>query len=490
MGISLRLVLTILIFASVAKPGCALAFDRVYWGSGGVLSERLSDAETKELDRQRVETLYWRVGDLVWRGGSWRWNDLPTRPPVIQQKVVPFVHITCPEGESGPAFADLEALVTKVRPVYGKGPTSPAEAIGIEYECPSSALPLYAALLARLRTEVPCVVASVAPEWIANPAFAAVQKSVSELAVLFFAMKSNPMLLKPGTYPEPLLDLAKFKEATEAWKSCEIPWHAVIPTFATLTIYTEQGAWHDAIHDWQWNDFLLSGAFVPVAPIANGRAEFRASRTVHLISHGVHRNELISVLLPARDEIGLALKQAETAGAAGAIFFMPSTTREETGWSLPQLADLKETMPKLEVWVEGSHLVLENASRCDLPPRCQNASDRGYALELSGQAPVWSEVREGEFATVEGIGDVSFNAARKARELVASKGNYWKSAQTDITFAVPMATANRLRLTFSTLRAGQRLHTGQVLFVPNVSWSAVRYRISPIEQEWRALKVR
>ena len=146
---------------------------------------------------------------------------------------------------------------------------------------------------------------------------------------------------------------------------------------------------------------------------------------------------------------------------------------------------MTETCTDPVLRVEGNRLVLVNDSRADLPPRSRSEEDRGYILELKAGANVWADAEAGDFFALDCFWDVSAREDQQIRKADANKGNLWRPIDHVASMSVPAEKANRLRFSFGALRAGQSLRSGLVRLNPNSQRSSIRYRILPIQSEWK-----
>jgi len=88
---------------------------------------------------------------------------------------------------------------------------------------------------------------------------------------------------------------------------------------------------------------------------------------------------------------------------------------------------------------------------------------RGYQLEIVADAPLFRETEPGDFPSVHG----------------------YETGASAKTVATPFA--QRIAFGFSELRAGQSLQTGLIQLAPGASFRQTRYRIQPLEKEWKLI---
>ena len=266
-----------------------------------------------------------------------------------------------------------------------------------------------------------------------------------------------------------------------------MPWKTVFPTGATVTVYGNAAVPRAILHDWSWSDILFNAALSPVEPMAGGIAKFRAQRATQVAEQGLSGNEAVIAVIPDRAALAQSLGMASEAGASGAIFLLPSTGRDESGWSLRQLGHLEESDVRLTFRMEEASLVLCNGSRVDLPPRCEAANDRGYTLEVIADNKDWADAAKGDFFDLNGYKDEEKKDGKKVLLSQANKGSLSHPIVTPSHTAVTVPMANRLQLHFGFLRAGESLHTGFIRLTPGVELSTLQYRVLPIQKEWKPL---
>jgi len=442
------------LFVLLAGPvSPASGFDRVYWSSRNIFSEMLTDAEKQELNEQHVQKLYWTVDDLVWRAGAWHWENYPARPPMLNQKVIPTVRIVISDtNAAAQAFANPEAAASRLRSVCSGRGSDVGGALAINFACPQAMLSSYAAFLAELHKTVPEITAIVPAGLVFNPGFSSLCASVSEFGAMFFGSAPTPQLT-PGM-PAPLpVDLARNAETMRAWGSAGVRWRAILPSFAMLNIYYGDGSWRRTSHDWQWNEVILTDSLDPIQALENGHGGLLATRAVQFTNQSILAAEFVSVQFPDRPAIAQSLHDAEAAGALGAVFLLPSSLKDESGWSLRQLGHPDCTKPELTLLCEENRLILSNTSAADLPPAWRLPKVRGYILELLADGNAWEAAQPGDYYNVTGFEDVTAAAAREMQEADESKGNFWRPIVPHAV-VVPIRHANRLQFPFTVLHAG------------------------------------
>jgi len=473
--------------AALLAPGESVAFDRAYWNGGSGHSARLTDGEQRELDAQHIGVIYWQVGELIFRAGAWRREDEPARLPAVHQRVIPVLRLTVKREDAQDLFKNPEALVTKVRTVFGRTVDAAGGSLVIDFEGPDAVFPAYAAFLAQLHDAIPKLAATVPARWITQPSFDLLQQSVVELEVFGTDRNPIPSSLNADASPASPLDSAQLGKAFAAWSRSKVTWRAVFTSGATATVYGLDGAPRKILRDWSWSDMLLAPALTPLTPMANGIVKLRAQRATQIMEEGIQGDEVLTIAIPGRAVLAQCLGQAEGAGAAGAIFPLPTPGRDESGWSLRQLGHLEESGMRLTLRMEEARLVLGNQAGADLAPRCETADDRGYTLELLAGAKDWADVAQGDFYDLIGYKDEGRKDERRGLQEQANKGNLWRPITMQPHTLVPVPMANRLQLHFGFLRAGESLRTGFVRLTPGVELTTLWYRVLPIQTEWKPL---
>lgn len=473
-----------LLLAGAVQP--AAGFDRIYWCSKGSFLASLTDAEKQEFQAQHVQKVYWKVDDLVWRAGAWHWENFPTRQPQLAQETVPMVRIVVSDtnSEVGP-FTNPEAAVARLRTVCGRHDAAPGS-LALTFECPDEMVATYAGFLAALHKEVPDISVIVRAGVIASPAFPSLRASVSEFGALFYETEPAQHLM-PSMPAPVLLDTARNAQLMQAWGAAGVRWRAVLPSFATLNIYGADNSWRRASHGWLWDELIFNPNLEAVWPLEKGAGGFVVTRTVQLNSQGMVAGEFGCIQFPERALLVQSLRDAQAAGACGAVFLIPESGKDESIWSLQQLGHLDCTAPVLTLRHDENRLILSNSTGADLPPQWRLPKKQGYILELVAGSQIWESALVGDYYSIAGYEDISAEEARETQAIDKLKGNYWRPI-TPRALVVPVRGANRLRFTFASLHAGESLRTGRMVLSTGVPWNAIRYRILPLQPEWKTLQ--
>lgn len=414
----------------------------------------VTQEEVTALRSAQVETLYWHVGELAVRDGTWNWAQPPLPLPVVRGfRVVPVVRLDpagrAPLAQAAPLllaqhFAELE----------------------IDYDCPDRRLAEYAQLLHQVREKIPRLTITALVGWIGQPAFREVAAAVTEVAPMFYDLEPDPVREKIPQ-PLPLLDPEKVTAQLQHWSRCPVPWRAGLPNFARVTIYDTSGKSRGHLRSWHWDDLCFDRSLAVSAPTSLGTTLLRVVADHQFAATALRKEEWLAARWPERAALVRAVAEAEKQGARGVTFFRLPDETAAGGWSLPTLANLgRAETPQLVLrQTTGQNLCLTNSSTIDLEPRLEEA-ERGYALELDAPAPLWRE---------------------------ASAGDFWRllahadpDAAQPVAVAVPLA--RRLTFWFSQLRAGESLRTGLLQLAPAASIASLRYRILPGDNAWRKIE--
>jgi hypothetical protein len=90
-------------------------------------------------------------------------------------------------------------------------------------------------------------------------------------------------------------------------------------------------------------------------------------------------------------------------GAEGIIYFRLADLEDPSGYSVRDLGQQNIHAPLFSAKKDAAgRIVVTNESSRDFMPTARGAGkeDRGYALELEAQSPLWREVIPGDFAQV------------------------------------------------------------------------------------------
>ena len=457
-----RIFRCLILFCLAAIPSVGRAWDTGFWTWHR--SDPLGDTERQELAAYGAHTLYWHVGEMENRDGEWRWKVPPVtpQPSTRDLHVVPVIRLSSFVQDPYNSAA-VDALARKIHAV------APDE-VQLDTDCPDRLLAQFAAGLKQIHAQIPHLSVTALEGWCHHPEWQELQAGANEIVPMFYDVQIDPPVLGDAG-PLPLVDAAKVQRELAEWSACKIKWHAGLPLFSRLTVYDQAtGLSRGHIRDWSWDDLCFNKSLETVAATKLGVTLLRASESTTVGNIPIKKGNLIGVRWSDREALAKAIDAAKNSGAAGAIFFRLPDSTDPSGWSLKQLAHL-DAAPHLALRKQGSssQLVLVNDSPSDLEPRLSgaNAHDRGYAMELEADAPIFREAVEGDFWRVSGHAGIGPDF-----------------------HTVPIPLATRLTFWFSHLRAGQSLGTGLIQLAPGVDFSNIRYRTvnTPGDSKWQNIQ--
>ncbi|CAN5671019.1 hypothetical protein BH09VER1_BH09VER1_01780 [soil metagenome] len=420
----------------------ALGLDRSFWVWNR--TEPLSSSEKASLQALGVETLYWELGELANTTGHWSWKRPPmaSLPAAAPFQVIPVIRL---ESSVKAPFENPVALAAMIQSVVSEG----AE-LQIDYDAPDRLLVDYADFLRLLKERYPRISASALAGWVDHPAFPRLQSSVAELFPMFYDLQTDT-----GLHPLPMLEPESTMTRIRIWeKACRIPWHVGLPTFARLSIYEPSGALRGHIPQWSWDDVCFNRQLRLVRVSAQGVTILQAVAATSIGRYSVAEGQLVVARWPDR----AALAAVEKDLSHSIIYFRLPEDSAAGGWTMDQLSQLgSDRPPRLFLQRDSSGgLQLVNDSPVDLAPRLagQDEWDRGYALEIDGQAPIFRDIEPGDFWRL---------AAHRDPE--------------SHPVASPVALATRLTFWFSNLPARHHLAIRIFQLAPHADLSQLRYRV-------------
>jgi hypothetical protein len=424
---------------TVSFAAVALGFDTEYWA--WQRNEPPSAPEMQELDAQGVHAIHWQIGELVESGPAWRWSarfDLPANTAGL--RFVPVVRLVSRERMPFTAQAN-ESLFSAL-----SSATKGGEELQLDYDAPDRLLRDYAATLKQLHKLVPRVTITALPHWAHSSLAREFGGAADELLVMLYDFEPD----SKGGAPLPLIVPEKIDRYLAEWNELQIPWRVGLPVFARMTVFDADGKSRGHVRTWNWDDVCFTSALEVTAPTNLGVTTFRAKRDTRVDNAAVRAGQLVTARLPDRAALSQAASAARGTNARGLVFFRFPDSTDLSGWSLRQVGHL-EAAPQLSAKVnsETSQIELVNNSDGDLAFSA-TASERGYALQIEGPAPVFRDAGEGEFWRV--TGDAEGRPA-------------------------PIQLATRLTFRFSHLRARQTLRTGPIRLAPAANFSQARWRI-------------
>ncbi len=420
----------------------------------------LDEQELTELAKQKVDTIYWQVGELENVGETWRWKARFNFQSlnVAHIRLVPVVRLVSRERQPF-SDASVTALLASLSAVGAKH-----DELQLDYDAPDRLLADYARTLNRIHGLVPRLTIAALPHWSRADYLKLLEPNVDELLPMLYDFESEPILKDQS--PLPLISPEKISKLIENWRACRKPWRAGLPVFARLSVYDENQNLRGQIRNWNWDELCFNRSFEMANRVQFGASILRATRSTSIANTPIHPGDEVIVREVDRGALRDAISASLRAGARGIVFFRLPDSTASSGWSLHQLGHL-ETGPRLILRkpADSETLELSNVGDGDLKPHfAMNAANAGgYALELETATPIFREAQRGDFASVDAFADE-------------------KPAQ------VPFAT--RLRFQFAQLRAKENLRTGLIQLAPGADFRQTRYRILNTEgaPSWRSLE--
>ncbi len=338
----------------------------------------------------------------------------------------------------------------------------------MDCDCPDRLLESYARFLGELRKRVPHLSATALAGWSGHAAFSSLQRSVEELAVMFYDLKPDAPRISPDCPPAPLLDSRELAAELKAWSTSKVPWWAGLPNFSRVSVYSADGRPRGQIRNWSWDEIVFQPRLKIVSSPAAGVVLMKATEDLVLAETPIESGSFVALRQVDAENLRVALEAVRHSPAKGSIFFRLPDSTDPSGWSVSQLKEWMKgdaSSANLKLRREGNFLVLKNGSTHDLPPRLTGNDDRGYALELDAPSRIWREALSGDFWKV---------AAHADPEKVP------------IPVAIPLST--RLTFWFGSLRAGGTLRSGLILLAPDADHREIRYRILPGDTTWKFIE--
>jgi len=440
-----------------ARTIFAADVDLRYWA--WQRDEPLTEQELAELTAQKVEAIYWQVGELQNSGETWRWKARFRFPSSSNGRIhfVPAVRIVSRERQPF-SEASVAALVQALSSAITKH-----EELQLDYDAPDRLLGDYAAALEKIRALFPHLTITALPHWSRSDCLKVLEPHVEELLPMLYDFEAEPVLKNQS--PMPLIAAEKISKLIADWKACHKPWRAGLPVFARLSVYDANQKLRGQIRNWTWDELCFNRNVAVESGGQFGATILRAASSTSISNTPIQQNEKVIVRLTDRAALRDAVRAAETAGAQSVVFFRLPDSSASSGWSLPQLGHLEEGPRLILRATSNNTLELVNEGNGDLPPHfaSEKSDGGGYELELEAGSRIFREAQPGDFASVSGY------AAQKSAGL-------------------PFATTVRFK--FSELRARARLETGLIQLAPGADFGQSRYRILNIEggPSWKSLE--
>jgi len=409
--------------------------------------EPLDDRELAELAAQKVDTIYWHVGELENIGTTWRWKARFRFPTSGADRIrfVPVVRLVSRERQpfSGESMTALLESLSSMAAKHSE--------LQLDCDTPDRLLEDYAAALKRIHGLVPRLTIAALPHWGRTDYLKVLEPSVDELLPMLYDFEAEPILKNPS--PLPLIAPAKISKLIESWRACRKPWLAGLPVFARLSVYDANQKLRGQIRNWNWDELCFQRNFQVANAGEFGTTILRANKTVSIANTAINSGEELIVREVDRRALQNAIGAASRAGAQGLVFFRLPDSTASSGWSLRQLGHL-QAGPQLLLQKppDSETLELSNTGDGDLAPRFPTGDkdEGGYTLEIDAPSPIFREAERGDFA-----GLAAFAGEKPA--------------------SVPFAT--RLTFRFAQFRAKDNLRTGLIQLAPGADFRQTRYRI-------------
>jgi len=420
----------------------------------------LTPAEAQQLNAGQCDTLYWHVGNAAVRDGAWAGQGswlAPTDNPAVQGvRCVPVLRGMMAGVKILPA--DHTGLLRLIQRAMERWHS---DEVQLDFDCPDRLLPAYATQLAVCREAIRPARLSITAlaGWAALPVFDALQRSVDELAPMFYDLEPDkPVEVAQGKLL-PLLDEQGIARHVANWSRCATPWRAGLPCFARLSIFDADGRSHGHIREWTWDEPTFHSALQSLPVAGAGLAWLEVTQDTVLHGAPLLKGQRLAVKQVDVAEASRCLAKAHAAGAHSVCWFRLPTVSASSGWSLAQTMSLSASPPALKLMIGKEQLWLENTSASDLRPLFPNApsQQRGWQIELEHVEgkPVFRDVTAGDFAH---LGAHCEPDAATPRE-------------------VSVAEATRLTLWLGDLKAGAVRRAGVFQLAPNVAPESLRWRL-------------
>jgi hypothetical protein len=420
----------------------------------------LDQQELTELAEQKIDTIYWQVGELENIGETWRWKARFNFPSSDTTRIhfVPVARLVSREHQPF-SDASMTALLASLSAVSAKH-----DELQLDYDAPDRLLTDYASALNRIHGLVSHLTIAALPHWSRADFLKLLVPTVDELLPMLYDFQAEPILKDQS--PLPLISPGKISKLIEGWRACRKPWRAGLPVFARLSLYDANQKLRGQIRNWNWDELCFNRSFELANGAQFGASILRATRSTSVANTPIHPGDEVIVREVDRAALRDTITVAARAGAQSIVFFRLADSSASSGWSPHQIGHL-EAGPRLVLRKPDASETLEllNTGDGDLGPRfaSSEADAGGYVLEIETATPIFREAQPGDFAS-----------------LGAYAGE--KPA------AVPFAT--HLRFRFAQLRAKENLRTGLIQLAPGDDFRQTHYRILNIEgaPSWRSLE--
>jgi len=221
----IRLVSVVTIVTTIHS---ASAVDLRYWV--WQRANPLEDDETAELANQKVDTIYWQVGELENTGESWRWKAGFDFPASNNKQIhfIPAVRLVSRERQP---FSDASVadLIARLKPVAGN-----SDELQLDYDAPDRLLSDYSNALKQIHQISRKLTITALPHWSRPNQLAILRPNVDEFFPMLYDYEAEPVLENDS--PLPLIDRKKTAKLIDDWHSCGKTWRAGLPVFARLSV--------------------------------------------------------------------------------------------------------------------------------------------------------------------------------------------------------------------------------------------------------------
>src|SRR6266478_7183395 len=188
------LILTIAVIAS-AIPLASFAYDVRYWV--WQRDDSLDEQELTELGAQKIDTIYWQVGELENIGATWRWKARFnfSSSDAAHIHFVPVVRLVSREHQpfSDASVTALLASLSAVTAKHGE--------LQLDYDAPDRLLADYANTLNRIHAVVPRLTIAALPHWSRADFLKLLEPNVDELLPMLYDFEPEPILKDQSPLP-------------------------------------------------------------------------------------------------------------------------------------------------------------------------------------------------------------------------------------------------------------------------------------------------
>ena len=225
----------------------------------------------------------------------------------------------------------------------------------IDFDCPASLLPQYAARLKKLRKDLELDHLSVTAlaSWIDAPGFDALEKVADELVPMFYDLEKDEAADVRNGQLHRLID-ASTVAWIRKWKACSSPWRAGLPNYQRLTFFNEDGSLVGHHRKWSINGLITHPAIEPLAQQPDQMRLYQVTANGSLAGTRISRKQTLVWRQPDETTTRQAIEAARTAGARGIVWFAHPASPSKAWHSVPHLAALQagsKPSPKLTIQI-------------------------------------------------------------------------------------------------------------------------------------------